>query len=71
MEPVAILQYAGEHGPYLVIIALLLRSSARKDTIIENLTAQALAMAHQTRGLAQVTTAAVRVAKEAVEGSSA
>ena len=62
-----ILQYAGEHGPYLVIIGFLLRSLALKDRIIETLTQQALAMAHQTRGAAQAASAAVRVATKAIE----
>lgn len=61
------LQFAGEHGPYLVVIALLLRSSAKKDTVIETLTLQVLEMAHQTRGLAQVASTAVRVVADAAE----
>lgn len=67
MELGPILQYAGEHGPYLVIIALVLRSSAKKDAIIETLTRQALEMAHQTRNAAQAATAAVRVVTDTIE----
>jgi len=68
MDIGVILQHAGPHAPYIVIIGFLLRSSARKDAIIENLTRQALEMVHQTRGAAQAATAAVRVAKEQIEG---
>ena len=68
MEIGQILQFAGENGPYLVVIALLLRSSAKKDAIIETLTRQALEMAHQTRNAAQAATAAVRVATDTIEG---
>lgn len=55
------------HAPYIVIIALLLRSSAKKDRIIETLTQKALEMVHQTRGAAQVATTAIRVAKDVME----
>lgn len=62
-----VLQYAGENGPYLVVITLLLRSLALKDRMIETLTRQALDMAHQTRGAAQAATAAVRTAAKVLE----
>jgi hypothetical protein len=68
MELGEILQYAGEHGPYLVIIALVLRSSAKKDAMIENLTRQALEMAHQTRNAAAAASAAVRIVTDNLEG---
>lgn len=67
MDIGAVLQYAGEHGPYLVIIGLLLRSSAKKDAIIEGLTQKMLDIVHQTRGAAQAASTAVRVAKDAIE----
>ena len=67
MEWAGILRYAGEHGPYLVVIALLLRSSAQKDSIIEGLSQKMLDIIHQTRGAAQAASAAVRVAKDAIE----
>ena len=46
-----ILQYAGTHGPFLAVIIFLLRSSARKDDIIENLSAQALRMVQESRAM--------------------
>lgn len=64
MEEVgAILRFAGEHGPWLAVIALLLRSSARKDAVIENLSSQALLLAHQTRNAAQAATTALSFAE--------
>ena len=55
------------HAPYIVVIALVLRSSAKKDEIIQSLSQQALEMAHQTRGAAQVATTAIKVAKDVIE----
>lgn len=54
MELGAVLQYAGEHGPYLVVLALILRSSAKKDAIIESLTHQALQMAQATQTVSRI-----------------
>lgn len=65
-----LLQYAGEHGPYLVIIGMLLRSSAKKDAIIEGLTQKMLDIVHQTRGAAQAASTAVRIAKDMTEERS-
>lgn len=62
-----VLQYAAENGPLLAVIVLLLRSSAKKDAIIEGLTRQALEMVHQTRGAAQAASTAVRMAKDTIE----
>lgn len=64
-----ILRYAGEHGPYLLVIALLLRSSAQKDSIIEGLSQKMLDIIHQTRGAAQAASVAMRVAKDSMESN--
>jgi hypothetical protein len=69
MEIGSILRYAGEHGPYLIVIALLLRSSAQKDSIIEGLSQKMLDIIHQTRGAAQAASAAVKVAKDITESN--
>ena len=62
-EVAAILRFAGNNGPWLAVIALLLRSSARKDAVIENLSSQALKLAHQTRNAAQAAEAALTFAE--------
>lgn len=61
-----ILQYAGEHGPYLAIIAFLLRSLTLKDRLIETQARQVWELVHQTRGATQAASAAVRMATKAI-----
>jgi hypothetical protein len=63
-ELAAIGRFLGEHGPYVAVIMLLLRSLARKDAVIENLTSKTLDLIHQTRGAAQAATAALRHASD-------
>ena len=40
---------AGQHGPWLAVIIVLLRSNAAKDKVISDLTAQALRMLETTQ----------------------
>lgn len=50
----AIAKMAGEFGPFVVIIMLLLRANANKDKIIAELTTKALEMAQENRRVVQI-----------------
>lgn len=52
-----ILQYAGENGPWLVVIVLLFRSIAKKDETIAALSGQMSEIAKAQQTISQAVTA--------------